>query len=196
MQGLGLSQSMSPTDNRFKSLFWPTIRNRIDLDTVTTQGFWICMFVGILTLLVSFLTKNPLVIVVSCCEAAFYILAGFGVRMHSRIAAAGAFVAYLLSVAVLQRHTGQGISVVRVIFLALLLANVRGIWLSASWRPDESDPPPVKLRETFRDKLVDQCPAWIWPRGRYVFYVMAVLVIGLLLWNLVPFPPAASGQAV
>jgi hypothetical protein len=196
MRDLELSASMSATDSRFKGLFWPTIRNRTDLDMVTAQGFWICLLVGVLTLQVSFLTRNPPVILAGCCEAAFYVLAGFGIRMHSRIAAAGAFLAYLLSVAVLQRHTGQGLSVVRVMFLALLLANVRGTWLAASWRPDESELPPLKLNETFRHGLVDQCPAWIWPRGRYVFYVMAVLVIGLLLWHLVPFPLAESGPAV
>lgn len=67
----------------------------------------------------------------------------------------------------------------RLIFLALLLANLRGIWLSASFQPSESDPPPVRLNETWRDKLADQWPAAIWPWGRYVFCVLAAL--GLVL---------------
>jgi hypothetical protein len=118
-------------------------------------------------------------IFLSAFEAAFYVLAGIGVRMQSRAAALGAFAMYLLNAVAMQMQTGRGFSVVRLIFLALLLANVRGIWLSASFQPSESDPPPVRLNETWRDKLADQWPAAIWPWGRYVFYVLAAL--GLVL---------------
>jgi hypothetical protein len=74
--------------------------------------------------------------------------------------------------------------VARLIFLALLLANVRGIWLSASFEPAESHPPPVKFNENWRDKLLDQWPAAIWPWGQYVFYVLAALELGALVWAL------------
>jgi hypothetical protein len=50
MQMLGLADSTPKPDNRLKSLLWPTIRTRVDLDTVTTQGFWICAMVGSVTL--------------------------------------------------------------------------------------------------------------------------------------------------
>jgi hypothetical protein len=186
MQQLGLTDPEPKTDSRLKSLFWPTIRTRVDLDTVTTQGFWICLVVGVVTMAVSLLTRNSLVIGLGALASAFYILAGFGSRMQSRIAAAGAFLAYLLDTVVLQKETGQGLGVVRIIFLALLLANVRGIWISASWQPSESDPPPAKLNENWRDKLVDQWPAAIWPWGRFVFYAAGVVEIGLLALSLVP----------
>lgn len=179
MQQLGLGDPKPETDSRLKSLFWPTIRTRVDLDTVTTQGFWICAIVGCVTVAVSFATLNPVLVFLSALEAAFYVLAGFGVRMQSRIAAAAAFAMYLLDTVAIHLQTGQGFSVVRLIFLALLLANLRGIWLSASFQPAESDPPPVQLNENWRDKLVDQWPAAIWPWGQYVFYVLAAL--GLLL---------------
>ena len=95
--------------------------------------------------------------------------------------AVGAFAAYLLSAMVLQVQTHQGFSIVRLIFLALLLANVRGIWMAASWQPSEEDPAPMKLNANWRDKLADQWPAAIWPWGRFVFYVLAAVEIGLLL---------------
>jgi hypothetical protein len=59
MQILGLADSTPKTDNRLKALLWPTIRTRVDLDTVTTQGFWICALVGGVTLAVAFLAGNP-----------------------------------------------------------------------------------------------------------------------------------------
>jgi len=176
MQQLGLADSTTKTDNRLKALLWPTIRTRVDLDTVTTQGFWICLLVGCVGLALSFTTGNPVVIFLTATQSAFYVLAGFGVRMQSRGAAVGAFAAYLLGSVLL-----QGFGVVRLIFLALLLANVRGIWLSARFQPSESDPPPIRLNENWRDKLADQWPAAIWPWGQYVFCVLVGLWLVLLL---------------
>lgn len=195
MQGLGLSGDTPRTDGRLKSLLWPTIANRIDLDTVTTQGFWICTLVGAMTLMFSFFAASTAIIVAGCLGAAFYFLAAVGVRMHSRVAAAAACVAYFLDAAVMQKYTGQGFSVTRLIFLALLLANLRGIWLSASWAVTETDPIPVRLNETWRDKLCDQLPAVLWPRTTILFYVLAAAELGLLLLELFPFAHATSGGA-
>jgi hypothetical protein len=151
MQILGLADSTPKTDNRLKALLWPTIRTRVDLDTVTTQGFWICVLVGCVGLAVALATGNPVAILLTVLESVFYLLAGFGVRMQSRFAATAAFAMYLLDAVAMQMQTGQGFGVVRLIFLALLLANVRGIWLSALFQPSESDPPPVRLNENWRD---------------------------------------------
>jgi hypothetical protein len=191
MQILGLSDSTPKPENRFKSLLWPSIRNEIDLDTVTTQGFWICFIVAVISLGLAILSGSSLIIVITCFESAFYILAGMGVRMRSRVAAVAVFTSYLLSGFVLMKYTNQGISIVRLIVLALLLANVRGIWLSASWTAVEGDVAPVRLNETWRDKLADQWPAALWPRLRILFYVLAVLEICGLLVAL--FPIAQGG---
>ncbi|MBZ5594971.1 MAG: hypothetical protein LAP39_22240 [Acidobacteriia bacterium] len=193
MQTLGLSNSTPRTDGRLKSLLWPAIHNNVDLDSVTTQGFWLCSFVGTVTLIFSFLNGAGLTAAIGCFEAVFYFLAGIGVRMQSRIAAAGAFTAYLLGGAVLQKYTHQGFSIPRLIFLALLLSNVRGIWLSATWKAAESGPPIVKLSETWRDKLSDQLPAFLWPKVRIFFYIVAAVEIVILLLELFPITPATSG---
>ena len=193
MQSLGLSDSTPKTEGRLKSLFWPTIRNEVDLDVVTTQGFWLCAVVAAFTLVFALMSRGALPKTIGLFEAAFYFLAGLGVRMRSRIAAGAAFTAYLLGGAVLQKYTGQGFGIPRLIFLALLLANVRGIWLSATWTVAGPEESPVRLSETWRDKLSDQVPALVWPKAKFIFYVVALVEFAVLLLELFPFVPATSG---
>lgn len=93
----------------------------------------------------------------------------------------------------LQRYTGNGFGIVRIIFLALLFANIRGNWLSARWAIDQ--PPsvaPARLNQTIGDKLSDQLPMFLWPKVRVAFYLLASLEISLLLLSLfVPRPGGA-----
>lgn len=162
-----------------RALFWPTIRNSGDLDYITQQGFWICFIVAIFTLGWSVFAG---VLLDGAFDGLFYFLAGVGVRQRSRVAGITAFSAYVLSTMVLQRYTGNGFGVVRIIFLALLFANVRGNWLSARWVKDpEDDWVPIRLNQTLTDKLADQMPTWLWPKARFVFYVLAGLEIAALL---------------
>jgi hypothetical protein len=182
MQTLGLSDSTPRTESRWRALFWPTIRNDDDFDYITTQGFWICSAVAVVTVIFSVFTGS---IGDGAFEGVFYFLAGIGVRERSRAAAIAAFSAYLLSALVLQRYAGAGFSVMRVIFLALLFANIRGSWLSARWQKGpQADSAPIRLNQTIGDKLADQLPRFLWPKARFVFYVLAGLEIGLLLFAL------------
>jgi hypothetical protein len=118
-------------------------------------------------------------------------LGGNGVRQRSRVAAVTVFVAYFLSAAVLTRYGGRGFGVVRIIFLALLLANIRGMWLAASWQKAEAEPTPVPLKRTLWDKLSDQLPSFLWPKVKIVFYALAAIEIALLLIGLLA--PRAPG---
>ena len=182
MQTLGLSDSTPRTESRWRALFWPTIRNEGDFDYITTQGFWICFVVGVVTILFNAVGGSPFV---GLFEGVFFILAGVGVRQRSRVAAIVAFSSYLLSALVLQRYTGNGFGIVRIIFLALLFANIRGNWLSARWANQQtSAETPARLNQTLGDKLADQLPAWLWPKIRIVFYIIAGIEIGLLLLGL------------
>ena len=190
MQTLGLSDSTPRTESRLRALFWPTIRNETDFDYITTQGFWICVIVGALTIVFTAFASGFLA---GLFEGGFFILAGGGVRQRSRVAAVVAFAAYLLDAIVLQRFTGNGFGVVRVIFLALLFANIRGNWLSARWASEQPPgEPSVRLNETLGDKLADQMPIWLWPKIRILFYVLAALEIGFLLLALFAPRPLAS----
>jgi hypothetical protein len=87
----------------------------------------------------------------------------------------------------LQRYTGQGFGVIRLIFLALLLANIRGMLLSARWPKTDLDSVP-RLNVTLGDKLSDSMPTFLWPKTRYILYVFAVLEIAILVIGL--FTPA------
>ncbi len=176
MQTLGLSDSTPRTESRWRALFWPTIRNESDLDYVTRQGFWICFLVAVATLVVAVFTGSA---GWGLFESAFFFLAGVGMRERSRVAGVAVFAAYLLSSLVMARYTGGGVGVVRVIFAALLLANVRGTWLAARWVSTSEDMPP-RLSETLGDKLTDRLPALLWPKTRYLFYVLAALELGFL----------------
>lgn len=130
MQTLGLSDSTPRTESRLKSLFWPTIKNDGDLDYLTEQAFWICAIVAAVSEGFSALGGHPFL---GLLDSVFFFLGGVGMRMRSRAAAVLAFGVYLLSGIVLQITVGQGFNIIRMIFLALLLANIRGMWLSASW---------------------------------------------------------------
>jgi hypothetical protein len=189
MQTLGLSDSTPRTESRWRALFWPTIRNEGDFDYITTQGFWICFIVAVVTVVFTTIAGSLLA---GAFEGMFFFLAGVGVRQRSRVAAIAAFTAYLLSALVMQRLTGNGFNVMRIVFLALLFANIRGNWLSARWASEqEPAAPSTRLNETIGDKLADQLPAWLWPKARIVFYVLAGLEIALLTLSL--FSPLSQG---
>lgn len=178
METLGLSPSTPKPENRLKNLFWPTIRNEVDVDHIGRQGFWICLVVSLFTMAINVVLGARLV---GLFELAFFLLGGIGVRQRSRIAAIAVFSAYLLMTLEGMRITHQGPGVIGIIFLALLLANVRGTWLSAQRRNEATDPPPIPLSETLSDKLTDQLPIYVWPLGQWVFCVLAVLQLGALL---------------
>src|SRR5947209_9001525 len=179
MQTLGLSASTPLTESRWRALLWPTIRNEGDFDYITAQGLWICFIVAALTLAGSAFNGS---FVWGALESAFFFFAGVGVRQRSRAAAIAAFCSYLLSALVLQRYTGNGFGIVRIIFLALLFANIRGNWLSARWAlKQQSSVTPIRLNQTLGDKLSDQLPIFLWPKVKVIFYLLASLEIGLLL---------------
>ncbi|QOY88701.1 hypothetical protein [Paludibaculum fermentans] len=187
MQTLGLSDSTPRTESRWRALFWPTIRNVGDLDYITRQGLWICYIVAAVNAVLSAFAGFPLA---GAFECLFYFLAGVGVRQRDRFAGIAAFAGYLLSGFVLQRYSGNGFGVVRIIFLALLFANIRGNWLSARWASEEQlEFPPMRLNQTLADKMADQLPVWLWPKIRIVFYVIATLeLLFLLLALFAPLP--------
>lgn len=178
MQTLGLSDSTPRTETRVKSLFWPSIHNEADVDYVSRQGLWLCCWVAAVTLIFEAISGSPFA---ALFEASFYFLGGLGVRQRSRFAAVSVFLAYVLSAFAMQRLSGNGFSVLRIFGQALLLANVRATWLSALWRRTATEPPPVPMNETLADKVSDRLPIFLWPKIRWVFYVMAVVEIGLIL---------------
>jgi len=188
MQTLGLSDSTPRTEGRLKALLWPTIRNDGDFDYITEQGFWVCFIVAACTLVFSAFTHTLLA---GGFEALFYFLAGIGVRQRNKLAAISAFVAYFLSGLVIQRYMGNGFGFGRLVFLALLLSNIRGIWLSSGWeRTVDLTDAPIRLNQTIFDKLSDQLPSRAWPKAKWIFAFVAAIEIGQMMMLLTaPLPP-------
>jgi hypothetical protein len=135
MQILGLAESTPKPENRLKSLFWPRVRYQEDVDYIGVQGFWVCCSIAFFTLLLAFVVGIRFVIV----DAVYFYLAGVGIRQRSRFAAVSALGVYLFSRIANLRLTHPA-SVVSIIFLALLLTNVRAIWLAARWEATGTGP--------------------------------------------------------
>ena len=189
MQTLGLSESTPRTSGRLKSLFWPEIRNEADVDYVSRQGFWICFIIAAFTAVIVTLqalsaapglTANArrVMLAAGLLEGLFYYSCGVGIRQRSRFAAAAAFISYVLSSVVLG---GKGLSVGRIVGTALLLSNVRATWLSARWRPDAAEPPPLPLDVTLLERFSGSFAARIWPVVRPLLYVLAGLELLLMI---------------
>ena len=67
----------------------------------------------------------------------------------------------------------------RVIITALLLSNLRATWIAAHWQSgSDVGALPVRLDDTWMDKLANKWPAWLWLKIRVVYYIFS---IGLLL---------------
>ncbi|MBE0657516.1 MAG: hypothetical protein IH602_07480 [Bryobacteraceae bacterium] len=179
MQTLGITDSTPRTENRLKSLFWPSIKDQGDADYLTIQGFWVCFVTCVITLIVGLIGGEYFG---SLFAGVFYLLGGAGVRQGSRFAAVSVFAVYLLSCIGATRHAGMAFDALTVILIALLLANVRSVFLSARWAKSGLQVEIPRLSTTLGDKLSDQFPKWVWPKGRYAFYVMAVLLVLPLLF--------------
>jgi hypothetical protein len=181
MQTLGIGTPEERSDSRIKSLFWPSVRNDVDIDYLTTQGFWLCVFVGTMTLVVGLAGGNPAV----AFDALFFYLGGIGVRQRSIVAAVSVLVVYALStfVGMAASYAGGGSgSVLRVLATALLLSNVRAVWLASKWRKSGvADESPAAIELSFMDRFSDVMPARVWPWTRIVFYVFAFLEVAALL---------------
>jgi len=178
MQSLGLQGESKRSDGRLKSIFWPAVDNAWDVDYLGQQGFWICFFIGISQFVFSLLTRNPLLIVIAALTALIYLVGGMGVRERSWPAAAMVFACYLIdtlyAIATGILFTPGG--VIKVVFLGLLLSNVRATFIASEWRlAGEDEDRPTRFSETLRDKLVDAWPPKLWPPLQIPFYTLSGL---------------------
>jgi hypothetical protein len=172
MQTLQVSDSAPRTESRLKSLFWPSIESSSDVDYLGAQGYWVCVAVATLSLAVISFRGNW---ILGVFVFIIYFLGGVGVRERSRYAAASVFVTYLLDILASGRP-----SIVSTILAGLLFSNLRATWIAAKWSPgsQEAEPAP-RFDESLSDKFADKLPAWLWPKIRYVYYVLSVCYLAL-----------------
>src|ERR1700756_3341559 len=134
MQTLGLSDSSTRSESRLKSLFWPSIQSGADVDYLATQGYWVCTIVGAISLVsLTFFTHQP---IIGLLVFILFHFGGVGVREHNPFAAAITLIYYLvdfLASFIFVFLNSPGISVVRIIVIALLFSNLRATWIAGNW---------------------------------------------------------------
>jgi hypothetical protein len=170
VETLGLSDSTPRSEGVLKSLLWPSIQSGADVDYLGTQGYWVCALVAVVSFVLFVATGHAFV---GTIVLLYYYLGGVGVRERSRYAATAVFFMFFID-------TLMSPGIVRILFAALLLSNLRATCIAAGWKPesDESALPP-RLAETWSDKLSDRLPTWLWPKVRIGYYVFSAIC---LLW--------------
>lgn len=172
METLGLSDSTPRSEGRLKSLLWPSVQSGTDVDYLGAQGYWVCTFIAVMSLLFAAMTAQPLAGVLMLL---YFYLGGVGVRERSRYAAIAVFLFYLADMLF------SGVGVVKILFAALLLSNLRATWIAALWKPDSEEAVlPPRLDQTWGDKFVDILPRWLWPKVRVLYYIYSIAVFILL----------------
>jgi hypothetical protein len=185
MQTLGLSGKSDRSDGRLKSIFWPTVENAWDVDYLGRQGFWICLLIAALQLVVAAMSGNPIVIVSGVVSALVFLIGGMGVREGSWPAAALVFCVFFLGL-LYSTANGQFPGILMIIAACILLSNVRAAFLASEWRPAAGDEDrPMRFNESLGDKLDDQLPAKAWPVLQVPFFGLALLLLLLSLAGLV-----------
>lgn len=188
MQTLGLSDSTPRSESRLKSLFWPSIQSGADVDYLAVQGFWVCTIVGIMSFAsLAVFANQP---VTGLMVLLLFHFGGIGVREHNPFAAAIMLVYYLLDFLasfLFSLLNSPGISVIKVIIIALLFSNLRATWIAGNWKTDSEEAAlPPRFAETFFDKFADKWPAFIWPKVKVIYYIfsfgyLVLTVAGLIL---------------
>jgi hypothetical protein len=182
VQTLGISDKQQEPDNFFRRIFWPS-NHPSDVDLLGQQGFWVCAFVAVVSIIQGVLEQHW---IFGVFFALVFLLGGIGVREHSRAAAVCISVLYLVNMAgaAIVGHNVPG--VLTLAALGLLLANIRGTWIAARWKDVAvEDDLPSRFHENWRDWLVDILPPRIWPRGRFVFFGLYAIAFLLTIIGLV-----------
>jgi hypothetical protein len=176
MQTMDLSGTAPQSENRLKSLFWPTIHSATDVDYLGSQGYWVCAIVAVFAFLTSIFIGHP---IAGFFSLLYFYLGGVGVREKSFFSAIVVFILFLAD-------TMTAPSILKFFGCVLLLSNMRATFIASFWDPGVAAmEAPMRFNETLGDKFVDTVPAWLWPKIRYGYYVYACLFLGLTLLGLI-----------
>jgi len=178
MQTLGISDSTPATESRLKSLFWPSIQNGTDVDYFGAQGYWVCAIVAVGSFVVAIAFGQP---IMGALLLLFYYVGGVGVRERSIYAAGMVFALYFVDLLFAISRFVSAVGVVRIVFAALLLSNLRATWIASQWKPgsEEAELPP-RFAETWKDKFADKFPSWLWPKIRIFYYIFSFCMFMLI----------------
>ncbi|HKV06313.1 MAG TPA: hypothetical protein VJO53_14550 [Candidatus Acidoferrales bacterium] len=175
MQTLDLSGTAPKSENRLKSLFWPTIHTATDVDYLGSQGYWICAIVAVFSFVGSVTTGHP---IAGFFLLLYYYLGGVGVRQRNVFAAIVVFIMFFAD-------TIFAPGILKFFGCVILLSNLRATFIASFWDPGVAEAEaPMRLDETWGDKFADKFPSWLWPKIVYGYYVFAVLFLLLTLTGL------------
>jgi hypothetical protein len=184
MQTLGLFGESQRSDGRLKSIFWPTVQNSWDVDSLGRQGFWICLITAAFQLVVSLFTGSPILIVIGTMTALAFLIGGMGVRQNNWPAAAMVFALFFVGL-LYSMAIGRFPGILAIIAAGILLSNVRAAFLASEWRPaGEEEDKPTRFNETVGDKLADQLPTNAWPLLQISFFALTAVLLLLSLFVL------------
>jgi hypothetical protein len=210
MQTLGVSGEREKRDEgRLKSLFWPTIEDAWDVDTIGRQGFWICLIIAayqvIMGIIAGSAATSPAgvagIVAFGLITGFVYFLGGMGVRETSWPAAALVFSLFSVNL-FFGFAIGHFPGFIYLIADALLLTTLRAAIIASRCPPPaEGEDRPMRFNQNFADKLADQWPAAAWPVLRTPFFLLGGLlflltvagtfVIFLVRLGILPNPTAS-----
>lgn len=194
MSTLGLSGSPDKSDGLWRSLFWPTIENALDADLAASRGFWVCIVLAFVSAPMnsSGASISIGVEIGSYLELAvflFYFLGAVGVRESSLVASASMFATYFFGSMLYFWLSPTHFNFIRLVGIGLLLANLRAAILIHRWRRnparyEELEDMSDRSDSTWTDKIANRMPAAVWPWARFVFYLLAPVLLSLECYEL------------
>lgn len=181
---LGLDETVVKDENLFQRLFWPS-DHAAETDYLGQQGFWICVGVAVLSLIVLVVRGEW---ISGLLTFAFFALGGIGVREHSVGAATLVALAFWMN-QVSGAISGRFPGFLSLAAGCLLLANIRGTYVAARWKL-RGDPEafPERLKTTLKERFVDQMPMRVWPRARVGFFILAGIYMLLSIAGVMLLP--------
>ncbi len=184
MQTLGISESTRQPEGRIKTLLWPSIHSDVDIETITRQGLWICFALALVTLVQGLLLGQG---VEGLLGMIYLTTCAIGIRNLSK-AAAVATLAFYLSEKTAGLLRGQNpVGIVSIIITALLIANVRAIWLAQNLAARRTEPPMLPLQATLGDYFASTLPLKVWPWMKWVFWALTTLFVFGLTMSLIEY---------
>lgn len=167
-------------------LFWPGNRPE-EAYLLGIQGYLLCIVIALVSAATLGFDKQYTAALLTFL---FYFLGGIGVREHERLAALLITAGYLLNL-IANWISGAPPGAFTILGAILLLANIRATLIAHRWaRRRHHEVSLERLSDSWSERLLDELPAYFWPRVRVLFiliaaiYLLLVLIgIGTMLWG-------------
>lgn len=168
-------------------IFWPANRPG-EADLLGIQGYLLCVIVAAISACALGFDRQY---TAALLTFVFFLLGGIGIREHEPLAAILVAAGYLLNVAA-NWIGGNPPGVFTVLAAILLLTNIRATLIAKRWahRYHHQEISLDQLSASWSERLLDELPAYLWPRVQIIFYVIAAIYlllvligIGTMLWG-------------